>query len=132
MNVSFAGTLGIAAALAGSLAQTSAALADSAVSEPLTREAPAEVDPLDAEPRAGEHELETAAMTKMCDLRCQVLTFTEEAVPGLGASQVLYTILYPGKAGLTIAKRDGTMAVTFTVMPTKIARGRGLVATGTF
>jgi hypothetical protein len=90
------------------------------------------MDPLDAEPRAGEHELRTAAMTKLCDLRCQVLTFTEDTVPGLGASQLLYTVLYPGKLGLSIPKPDGTRAVTITVMPTQIARGKGLIAKGTF
>jgi hypothetical protein len=137
MNPSLTGTLGIAAALVGTLAQSNTALADTSPGEPVTRDVLAtidapEADPLDAKPRAGEHELKTAAMTKVCDLRCQVLTFTEDTVPGLGASQVLYTVLYPGKLGLSIPKRDGTTAVTFTVMPTQVARGKGLVAKGTF
>lgn len=130
MNPSFAGTLGIAAALVGTLAQSNAAFADTpAPPEPVVPEA---VDPLDPEPRAGEHELETAAMTKMCDLKCQVLAFADDTAPGLGASQLLYTILYPRKSGLSIPRRDGTTAVTFTILPTQIARGKGLIATGTF
>ncbi len=132
MNSSYAGTLGIAAALVGTLAIPNAASADSSTSEPEAREARATVDPLDVEPRPGEHELRTAAMTKVCDLRCQVLTFTEDTIPGLGASQLLYTVLYPGKVGLSIPKRNGTTAVTITVIPTQIARGKGLVAKGTF
>jgi hypothetical protein len=137
MNLSFAGTLGIAAALAATLAQSNAASADPSAPEPVTREPVAReagpaMDPLDAQPRAGEHELRTAAMTKLCDLKCQVLTFTEDTVPGLGASQLLYTVLYPGKLGLSIPKSDGTRAVTITVMPTQIARGKGLIAKGTF
>jgi len=71
-------------------------------------------------------------MIKQCDVKCQVLSFTEETIPDLGASSVLYTILYPGKVGLSIPKPDGTVAVTITVMPTKVARGKGLVAMGTF
>jgi hypothetical protein len=132
MNSSYAGSLGIAAALLGALAIPNTASADSSTLEPETREARATVDPLDVEPRPGEHELRTAAMTKVCDLRCQVLTFTEDTIPGLGASQLLYTVLYPGKVGLSIPTRDGTTAVTFTVIPTQIARGKGLVAKGTF
>jgi hypothetical protein len=136
MNPSSAGTLGIAA-LVGILAQSNTASADTGAPEPTTPKARAAIDargadPLDADPRAGEHELRTAAMTKVCDLRCQVVTFTEDTIPGLGASQVLYTVLYPGKLGLSIPKRDGTTAVTFTVMPTQVARGKGLVAKGTF
>ena len=136
MNPSYAGTLGIAA-LVGTLAQSNIASADTSAPEPATPKARAAIDapaadPLDAEPRAGEHELRTAAMTQVCDLRCQVLTFTEDTIPGLGASQVLNTVLYPGKFGLSIPKRDGTTAVTFTVMPAQIARGKGLVAKGTF
>jgi hypothetical protein len=134
MNSSFVGTLSIAAALVGTLAQPDTASADpsSSTPEPVAREAQAAVDPLDVEPRAGEHELRTGAMTKVCDLRCQVLAFTEDTIPGLGASQLLYTVLYPGKVGLSIPKGNGTTAVTFTVIPTQIARGKGLVAKGTF
>lgn len=132
MNSSYAGTLGIAAALVGALTQSETALAEPSPPEPVTQGATDQADPLDADARAGEHELQTAAMTKLCDLRCQVLNFTEDTIPGLGASQLLYTVLYPGKAGLSIPKRDGTTAVKFTVMPTKLASGKGLVATGTF
>jgi hypothetical protein len=132
MNSSYAGTLGIAAALVGTLAIPNTASADASTPEPETREVPATADPLDVEPRPGEHELRTAAMTKVCDLRCQVLAFTEDTIPGLGASQLLYTVLYPGKVGLSIPRRNGTTAVTFTVIPTQIARGKGIVAKGTF
>lgn len=132
MNPTFAGTLGIAAAVVGTLAGANTAAADMPVPEAPQREVIAASDPLDPEPRAGEHELETGAMTKMCDLKCQVLAFTDDTAPGLGATQLLYTIFYPHKAGLSIPKRDGTTAVTFTVLPTQIARGKGLVASGTF
>jgi len=158
MNPSFVGTLGLAATLVGTLAQAgtasaelpipeapdpevpalvpealapTAAVPEAVVSEVLGRDAGA-VDPLDPELRPGEHELETGAMTKMCDLKCQALVFTEDTAPGLGASQVLYTIFYPRKSGLSIPNRDGTTAVTFTILPTQIARGKGLIATGTF
>lgn len=132
MTSPYAGTLGVAAALLGSLAEPSMAAADTSAPEPVVQGTRAPVDPLDPQPRTGEHELATAAMLKVCDLRCQAVTFAEDTVPGLGASQVLYTILYPGKLGLSIPKRDGTTAVTFTIMPTKLARGKGIVATGTF
>jgi hypothetical protein len=164
MNPTFAGTLGLAATLVGTLAQSGTASAelpaldvvpdavvpavvlevvapDAAASEAMVAEAMVAevgaqdanvVDPLDPELRPGEHELETGAMTKMCDLKCQALVFTEDTVPGLGASQVLYTILYPRKSGLSIPNRDGTTAVMFTILPTQIARGKGLIATGTF
>ena len=54
------------------------------------------------------------------------------ASPGVGAAQFLYTVLYPGKVGSSIEKPDGTAAVTFTVMPTKVTSGKGVVAMGTF
>jgi hypothetical protein len=128
-----AASISIATAVAVTLSHATTANAETSApdaSPPVAVEATA--DPLDPAPRAGEHELRTAEMTKICDARCQVLTFTEQTIPGLGASQILYTILYPGKAGLSITKPDGTVAVTFTVMPTKVARGKGLVAMGTF
>jgi hypothetical protein len=121
----------MAAAVAATLAHASVAVADASSPDASTPTVDT-ADPLDPAPRSGEHELKTAAMTKICDLKCQVLTFTEDTVPGLGATQVLYTILYPGKAGLSIPKADGTALVTITVMPTKVARGKGLVAMGTF
>ncbi len=131
MNSYYAGALGIAAALAATLVETDSAQADTTVPEAQTRRVKKD-DPLDPAPRAGEHELKTAAMTKLCDTKCQLMTFTEETIPDLGASRVLYTLLYPGKIGLDIPKPDGTVAVTITVMPTKVTRGKGLVAMGTF
>lgn len=142
MNPSYAGPLGIAAAVIGTLTHSPTALADtpSPAEPPQTVEAATstvapvdpEPDPLDAEPRHGERELETGEMLKLCDVRCQVLNFTEESIPDVGASQLLFTVLYPGKAGLSIPKAGGTVAVTFTVMPTQIARGKGVVAMGEF
>jgi len=128
------GTLTIAAAIAGTLANAHTASAEPVATKPQGEEprGAKTADPLDPEPRMGEHELKTGAMTKLCDIRCQVLHLTEETIPGLGASEVLYTVLYPGKVGLSIPKADGTVAVTFTVMPTQLARGKGLVAMGTF
>jgi hypothetical protein len=38
----------------------------------------------------------------------------------------------PGDLGLSIPRHDGTAAVTFSVRPTNITRGRGIVATGRF
>ena len=49
-------------------------------------------------------------MLKLCDVRCQVLNFTEATIPDVGASQLVFTVLYPGKAGLSIPRADGTVA----------------------
>src|SRR6187401_1752179 len=139
MNPLYAGPIGIAAAVVGTLAHLPPALADTPpLAEPPQKVEAAstvatldqELDPLDADPRHGEHELETGEMLKLCDVRCQVLNFTEATIPDVGASQLVFTVLYPGKAGLSIPRADGTVAVTFSVMPTQIARGKGLVAMG--
>jgi hypothetical protein len=56
------------------------------------------------------------------------LALTEKALPGFGAAQIIGVLLYPEERGVSINSSDGTPALTFTVMPTKIARGQGLVA----
>jgi hypothetical protein len=132
MSSYHAASMTLAAAVAVGLAHSNTAAADSSAAEAPKAPIESSADPLDPAPRLGEHELKTAAMTRICDVKCQVLTFTENTIPGLGASQILYTILYPGKAGLSIQKADGTVAVKFTVMPAKLARGEALVAMGTF
>jgi hypothetical protein len=132
MSSSHAASMTVAAAVVVALACPNIAAADTSAPEAPNAPVESSADPLDPAPRLGEHELQTAAMTKICDVKCQVLTFTEDTIPGLGASQILYSVLYPGKAGLSIQKADGTVAVKFTVMPTKLARGKALVAMGTF
>jgi hypothetical protein len=52
---------------------------------------------------------------------------------GIGALQILGSFVFPeSRAAATIVGSDGTPAVSFRVMPTKIARGSGLVAFGEF
>lgn len=74
-----------------------------------------------------------------CDGECdgetvnKVLLVTDGVFQGIGALQILGSLIFPeSSAAVSIAGSDGTPAVSFRVMPTKIARGSGLVAFGEF
>ena len=73
-----------------------------------------------------------------CDGECEgetvnkVLLVTDGVFQGIGALQILGSFVFPETRAVTIAHADGTPAVSFTVMPTKITRGSGLVAMGKF
>jgi hypothetical protein len=136
MNPLYAGTLGISAAIASALVDPNSAEAkgkEAAASEPSDQPA--------AEPERdllAPELVEAAALLKAsnpaldCDAKCTAVVLTEETLPGVGASQVVDLLLHPEERGLSIRKDDGTPAVTFTVMPTKLASGKGLVAIGRF
>jgi hypothetical protein len=63
----------------------------------------------------------------------KVLLVTDGVFQGIGALQILGSFIFPeSRAAATIVGSDGTPAVSFRVMPTKIARGSGLVAFGEF
>jgi hypothetical protein len=137
MNALYAGSLGIAAALLGSLAAPTTALAtEHTIPEPLAQpaaEASAglSADRVDSELSSSSSELDDSA-PKACDGKCKVMALTEQALPGFGAAQIIGVLLYPEERGVSIKTSDGTPALTFTVMPTKITRGQGLVAIGRF
>jgi hypothetical protein len=74
-----------------------------------------------------------------CDGDCdgetvnKVLLVTDGVFQGIGALQILGSFIFPeSRATATIVGSDGTPAVSFRVMPTKISRGSGLVAFGEF
>jgi hypothetical protein len=74
-----------------------------------------------------------------CDGDCdgetvnKVLLVTDGVFQGIGALQILGSFIFPEtNAAVTVAGSDGEPAVSFRVMPTKIARGSGLVAYGEF
>jgi hypothetical protein len=133
MHALYAGSLGLAAALVGSLAAPPTAQATEPTSpEPLAQPATealaaaVNADLVDSE-LPSNAELDDAA-PPACDGKCKVLALTEKALPGFGAAQIIGVLLYPEERGVSINSSDGTPALTFTVMPTKIGRGQGLVA----
>jgi hypothetical protein len=134
MNPLHAGSLGVTAALVGALADPATALAtDRAAREPLTQPTTEGSAPiLDALPSHAAPQPDSAPAEEDCDGKCKVLALTSDVLPGLGASQLLGVLLYPEESGVSISKSDGTPAVTFTIMPGKITRGKGLVAIGRF
>jgi hypothetical protein len=63
----------------------------------------------------------------------KVLLVTDGVFQGIGALQILGSFIFPETtAAVTVAGSDGEPALSFRVMPTKIARGSGLVAYGEF
>jgi hypothetical protein len=129
MNAIYAAPLGIAAALAGTPADANAQEAPEPA--PLAQPAGA-TDLLAPELVEVAERLEASDPAKICDDKCQVLVLTEATLPGTGAADLLSVVLEPQEHGFSIPKSDGSPALTFTVMPTKIARGQGLVATAKF
>jgi hypothetical protein len=73
-----------------------------------------------------------------CDGGCgnetvnKVLLVTDGVFQGIGALQILGSLIFPESHVVTVAKSDGTPALTFTVAPTSTAHGSGLVAYGNF
>jgi len=134
MNALYAGSLGIAVAVAGSLADPSITLAaEPGGPEPTAQPAANVSDELVRSAPEPARSLSGAdAMDGPCHAKCKVLAFTEKALPGFGASQILGVLLYPEERGVSIENGNGTPALTFTVMPTHITRGRGLVAIARF
>jgi len=62
----------------------------------------------------------------------KVLLVTDGIFQGIGALQIIGAFIFPETRAVTIAKSDGTPAVSFTVVPTRLATGNGLVAVGNF
>lgn len=148
MNALYAAPLGIAAALVGSLADATAQAAERRVPEPMTQpstelvpdlptadlpaadlSAPDLLAPEWAEAAA---RLEASDPAKICDDKCKAVVLTEATLPHTGAADILSVVLEPEEHGLSIPNSDGTPALTIRVMPSKIARGEGLVATAKF
>ena len=133
MNPIYAGTLGLSAAIAGALAEPSTVDAKEATPGPSDLPAAAPVrDVLAPELLQADARLKAADAAEECDGKCKALALTEQALAGMGASEAVGALLYPKEHGLSISKDDGTPAVTFTVMPAKLARGQGVVAFGSF
>jgi hypothetical protein len=82
--------------------------------------------------------LDLAQRDADCDGECKHETMNRRLLvadgvfQGIGALQVLGSFMLPERQVLTIASGDGAPALSFTIMPTKITRGRGLVAMGKF
>jgi hypothetical protein len=145
MTPLFAAPLGLATVLASTPADAAAlaAVEPALEARPLEPEArPLEpearplaepiADPLAPELVEAAARLEESDPAKACDAKCQVVALTEATLPSTGASDLVSVLLEPEQHGLSIPKSDGTPALTFTVKPTKLARGQGLVATAKF
>jgi hypothetical protein len=132
MNPIIAAPLGIAAALAGTLADAPA-LPQEEAAQPRTAaaaELPSDLLAPRVEEAAAQHEATDAVNS--CDDKCKLVALTEATLPGTGASQLAAVLLQPEEHGLKISNGDGTPALTIKVMPTKITHGQGLVATAKF
>lgn len=62
----------------------------------------------------------------------KVLLVTDGVFQGIGALQILGALIFPETHAVTVAKSDGTPALTLSVAPTSTAHGSGLVAYGNF
>jgi hypothetical protein len=73
-----------------------------------------------------------------CDGGCgketvnKVLLVTDGVFQGIGALQIIGSLIFPETRAVTIAKSDGTPALTLSIAPTTTAQGSGLVAYGSF
>jgi hypothetical protein len=128
----YAASLGIAAALAGAWAEATAP----ALEAPPEPRAQPTVEPvrdlLAPELAEAAARLDASDPAKICDDKCRAVVFTQAALPGTGAADLLSVVLEPEAHSLSIARSDGTPALTFTVAPTRILRGEGLVARARF
>jgi hypothetical protein len=143
MNALYAAPLGIVAATAITLADATAQAADEAAPQlvappagelapiPFASKLPAP-DLLAPEFAEAAARLEASDPAKLCDDKCKVLELTATTLPNTGAADLLSVVLQPEQHSFSIPKSDGTPVVTFTVLATKVTRGEGLVATGTF
>ena len=132
MNALYAAPLGIAAALAGTLAGATAQAAEPTpepVTRPLQEPVPDLLAPKLAEAAA---RLEAYDPAPGCDDKCKAVVLTEATFPGTGAADILSVVIQPEQHALSIPKSDGTPALTFMAMPTRVTRGEGLVATAKF
>jgi hypothetical protein len=142
MNPLYAAPLGIAAAIVGTLTDTTAQAADEPskdpVAPPAAQLAPSSLaaapapDLLAPELSEAAARLEASDPAKACDDKCKVLQITEATLPNTGAADLLSVVLQPEQHSLSIPESDLTPALTITVVPTKITRGEGLVATAKF
>ena len=133
MNPILAAPLGVAAALAGALADAPALAAEGTAPPPPTP--PAVELPRDLlAPRVEEAaaQQEASHPAKSCDDKCKIVALTEATLPGTGASQLAGVLLQPEEHGLKFSNGDGVPTVTIQVRPTKITHGQGLVATAKF
>jgi hypothetical protein len=115
------GSLCVAVAVALPLLCSTAVWADDARRRPwLNKADPLEPGPLVPLPRTqssdAQSEAKAARWQLPCDMKCVLLGVLSN----------------PGDLGLSIPRHDGTAAVTFSVRPTNITRGRGIVAEGRF
>lgn len=142
MNSLYAAPLGLAAALVGTLTGAAAQAADEPSKDPVASPAaPLTPSSLAAAPAPdllapdlseAAARLEASDPAKACDDKCKVLQIAEATLPNTGAADLLSVVLQPEQHSLSIPKRDGTPALTITVVPTKLTRGEGLVAMARF
>ena len=133
MTPLFAVPLGLAAALAGTPADAAALTVAEPALEPAVQPSAEPIpDPFAPELLEAAARVEESDPAKACDAKCQVVVLTEATLPSTGASDLVSVLLEPEEHGLSIPKSDGTPALTFTVKPTQLARGEGLVARARF
>jgi hypothetical protein len=133
MNPILAAPLGVAAALAGALADAPAVAAEEIAPHPqIPTAAELPRDLLAPRPEEAAAQQKADDPAKSCDDKCKIVALTEATLPGTGASQLAGVLLQPEEHGLNISDGDGAPALTIKVMPTKITHGQGLVATAKF
>lgn len=132
MNPILAAPLGVAAALAGALADAPAVAAEETAPPPPTPAVELPRDLLAPRPEEAAAQLQATDPTKSCDDKCKIVALTEATLPGTGASQLAGVLLQPEEHALNLSNSEGVPTVTIQVMPTKITRGQGLIATAKF
>jgi hypothetical protein len=143
MNALLAAPLGVAAALVSTAADASVQANEVPPPEPLVPPAaelaadllssqPPAPDVLGAELPAASAPAKAAAPAQICDEKCKFVELTKSVLPNTGVADLVSVALEPDKHALTIPSDDGTPAATIKIDPTKIARGKGLVATVKF
>lgn len=142
MSAFIAAPLGVAAALVSAAADANVR---SKVPEPeplvppaveLARELPLPEQPapdlLEPEPSEAAARVEAPDPAQLCDEKCKFVELTKAVLPNTPVPDLVSVALEPDKHALSIPAEDGTPALTIKLDPTKLARGKGLVATAKF
>lgn len=141
MKAIIAAPLGVAAALVSAAADANVQTQDVPEPEPLVppaaelardlpAPAPAPADLLEPEP-AGAGRADPDPI-QLCDEKCKFVELTKAVLPNTPVPDLVSVALEPEKHAINIPAQDGTPALTIKLDPTKIARGKGLVATAKF
>lgn len=144
MNALLAAPLGVAAALVSNAADAMVQPQDVPEAEPLVPPAVELAAELAAEPAAPRplplvppesSEAATSAEADpapLCDEKCKFVELTKAILPNTPVPDLVSVALQPDKLALTIPDDEGDPALTIKLDPTKIARGKAVVATAKF